>query len=65
MLNVDEPIEVVDMETLSEFLEEQQERPYHNSFFDSHEPEILDDYTYRQVEFKKYGYAVKDSDDSW
>jgi len=61
MINTDAHIEVENIETLLDFLEEEQERPCHNSFLDLHEPEILDDFTYRQLHSKKYGYAVSNS----
>ena len=52
---------VSNMDTLVEFLEDQQERPEKNSFLDLQEPEILDEFTYRRIQrsSKKYGYAVK------
>lgn len=36
MINVDVPIKVENMETLLEALEDEQERPEHNSFMDFH-----------------------------
>lgn len=51
------------METLLEALEDEQERPEHNSFMDFHEEAILDESTYRQLQFKKYGYAVSNATD--
>ena len=65
MINVDVPVKVENMETLLEFLEDEQERPCHNSFLDLHEPAIMDDFTYRQLQFKKYGYAVSNANDSF
>lgn len=59
------PLEVNNLETLVEFLESEQERPIENTFLDLHEPEILDDFTYRQLQFKKYGYAVKNTSASF
>ena len=53
MINVDVPIKVENMETLLEALEDEQERPEHNSFMDFHEEAILDESTYRQLQFKK------------
>ena len=55
------PIEINNLDDLVEFLEDQQEKPEENSFLDLHEPEILDDFTYRRMqrETKKYGYAVR------
>lgn len=63
MINVDVPIKVENMETLLEALEDEQERPEHNSFMDFHEEGILDESTYRQLQFKKYGYAVSNATD--
>ena len=65
MVKVDVSVEMENIDTLLELLEEEQERPCHNSFLDLDEPEILDDFTYRQLQFKKYGYAVSNSDDSF
>ena len=65
MINVDVHVKVENMETLLEFLEDEQERPCHNSFLDLHEPAIMDDFTYRQLQFKKYGYAVSNANDSF
>ena len=63
MINVDVPIKVENMETLLEALEDEQERTEHNSFMDFHEEAILDESTYRQLQFKKYGYAVSNATD--
>ena len=63
MINVNVPVEVVNMETLLESLEDEQERPCHNSFLDLDEPAVMDDFTYRQMQYKKYGYAVSNADD--
>lgn len=63
MINVDVPIKVENMETLLEALEDEQERLEHNSFMDFHEEAILDESTYRQLQFKKYGYAVSNATD--
>lgn len=63
MINVDVPIKVENMETLLEALEDEQERPEHNSFMDFHEEAILDESMYRQLQFKKYGYAVSNATD--
>lgn len=63
MINVDVPIKVENMETLLEALEDEQERSEHNSFMDFHEEAILDESTYRQLQFKKYGYAVSNATD--
>ena len=65
MINADVPIEVENMDTLLDFLEAGQERPCHNSFWDLDEPEIQDDFTYKQMQFKKYGYAVSNVGDSF
>ena len=51
MINVDVPIKVENMETLLEALEDEQERPEYNSFMDFHEEAILDESTYRQLQF--------------
>ena len=53
-----EPIEIENMDTLLEVLEEEQERPCYNSFLDLNEPEIVDEFTYEQMRYDKYGYAV-------
>ena len=54
MNKLDIPVEVNNLETLMEFLEAGQEKPCHNSFLDLHEPEILDEADYKQMQFKKY-----------
>lgn len=46
---------------LQELLELEQEYPEENSFLELHEPAILDEFTYRQLQNKKYGYAVRNS----
>lgn len=64
MINIDEPVEVVNMETLLEFIQEgRSERIEHAGFIDLNEPAIMDDTTYRSMEFKKYGYAVVNHND--
>lgn len=65
MINVDVPVKVDNIETMLEFLEDEQERPCHNSFLDLHETEILNEFAYRQIQFKKYAYAVRNIDDSF
>lgn len=65
MINVNVPIKVENIETLLEFLEDEQERPCRNSFLDLYEPAIMDDFAYRQMQFKKYGYAVSNANDSF
>ena len=65
MIKVNVPVNVENMETWVEFLEDGQERPCHNSFMDLHEPEILDEIDYKQVQYKRYGYAVRNIDDSF
>ena len=65
MNNLDIPVEVNNLETLMEFLEAGQEKPCHNSFLDLHEPEILEEADYKQMQYKKYAYAVKEVDDSF
>lgn len=54
-----ESIEIENMDTLLEVLGEEQERPCHNSFLDLNEPELMDDFSYRQMQYNRYGYAVK------
>ena len=46
---------------LQELLELEQEYPEENSFLELHEPAILDEVTYRRLQNKKYGYAVRNS----
>ncbi len=63
MINVDKPVEVRNMETMQEFLEDENGSGLvyeHSGFLDLHEPEILDEFTFRRMqrESKKYGYAV-------
>ena len=65
MIDVNVPVKVENIETLLEFLEDEQERPCRNSFWDLYEPAIMDDFTYRQMQFKKYGYAVSNANDSF
>lgn len=65
MIDVNASQEVDNMETLLEALESEQEMPEENSFLDFNEPKILDDWTYRQLQFKKYGYAVSNSPDAY
>lgn len=59
MINVNAPVEVENLETMLEYLESEQERPYHNSFLDLDESEIMDDLDYKQKQFKRYAYAVE------
>ena len=44
-----------------EELELEQEYPEENSFLELHEPAIIDEFTYRRLQNKKYGYAVRNS----
>lgn len=46
---------------LQELLELEQEYPEENSFLELHEPAIIDEFTYRRLQNKKYGYAVRNS----
>ena len=70
MINVDVPITVVNMETLTQFLDDKVETNSgygceHAGFVDLHEPEIMPEFDYRQVQFKKYGYEVRNVDDTF
>ena len=61
MINADAPIKVENIETLLERLEDENGSGFvyeHSGFLDFHEPEILNDSAFRQLQFKKYGYAV-------
>lgn len=59
MINVDRPLKVENLETLVEALDEEQLSEYHhNGFVDTNEQAILDEFTYRQLQSKQYGYAV-------
>lgn len=58
-------INIRNVETLLEYLESEQERPYHNSFLDLEEPEILSDAEYKRIQFKKYAYPIIKMDDSF
>ncbi len=63
MINVNVPITVVNMETLTQFLDDEVETNSgygceHAGFVDLHEPEIMSEFDFRQAQFKKYGYAV-------
>lgn len=51
---------VENMEDILEALENEQERPVEESFLDLHEPALMEDFDYRQLQknCKKYGYAV-------
>lgn len=65
MINVDVPIKVENLETLLERLEDENGSGLvyeHSGFLDLHEPSILNDTAYRQLQFKKYGYAVTNTD---
>lgn len=63
LINCDAPIKVVNMETMIETLEGEQERPCFETFLDLNEPALMDDWTYRQLQWKKYGYAVVNAED--
>lgn len=63
MMDVNDSTEVTNMETLIQALDDEQERSCHNSFLDLNEPEIIDDFTYRQLQYKKYGYAISNAND--
>lgn len=64
MINVNAPVEVQNLETMLKHLESEQEGPYHNSFLDLDEPQILSDAEFNRVQFKKYSYAVEKVHDS-
>lgn len=60
-MNTETSRKVDNMDAVLELLENEQERPRHNSFLDLQEPEIMDEFNYRRIQkqSKKYGYAVK------
>lgn len=67
MINIDVPIKVENMETLLEHLDDENGSGFvyeHSGFLDLYEPNILDDFQFRQAQFKKYGYAVKNGGNS-
>lgn len=64
LIDIDVPPKVTNMETLEEALAAEQEQEIRNTFLDLHEPALMDDWTYRQLQkdAKKYGYAVSNKD---
>lgn len=64
MINVNTSVEVNNLETVLEHLMSEQEKPYHNSFLDLDEPQMLSDAEFNRLQFKKYSYAVEKVYDS-
>jgi hypothetical protein len=51
--------EINNIETLIDYIKDKQGQPYyHSGFIDIHEPAIIDNYYYRQLQPKKYKYFV-------
>lgn len=65
MMDVNASVEVVNLETMLEHLESEQKRPYHNSFLDLNEPEMMNKQDYDHLQYKRYAYAVEKMDDSY
>lgn len=53
------------LEEAIEIIEAGKEKVVSNTFLDLQEPEILGESDYKQMQYKKYAYAVKTVDDKF
>ena len=59
----DKIVEIDNIESLLKSFEAEREKPYHNSFPDMHEHQLVDDQTYHDMQYDKYGYVANLIDD--
>lgn len=62
MIEFEEPR---NLEEAIEIIESRKEKVVHNTFLDLQEPEILGESDYKQMQYKKYAYAVNTLDDKF